>query len=156
MLKGEKGMRCFLGANSEFEGALTSKGALRIEGTVRGRIEADQVVLNPTALVIGEIVAREIIVGGRIEGNLKASELVEITSQGRIQGEIVTNKLLVAQGGEFNGRIEMKTAQGSVAQPDFSEAKGAVRRRGDEIPPSKSEGNGDRIATPLVQQGSVN
>lgn len=156
MFKGEKEMRCFLGANSEFEGVLTSKGTLRIEGTVKGRIQADQVVLNQTALVIGEIVAREIIVGGRIEGNLRASELVEITRQGRIKGEILTSKLLVAQGGEFNGRIEMKTTPAGVTPSDSSETKGAGRHRSSEIPPSKTEAGGDRAATPLVQQGSVN
>jgi len=42
-----------------------------------------------------------------VEGNLRASELVEIRSKGKVRGEIFTGKLLVMEGGEFNGRIEM-------------------------------------------------
>ncbi len=101
-------MQSFLGIQCEFQGELIVNGTLRVDGEVTGRIKADQVILSETAVVKGDIVALRILVGGKVEGSLKATELVEIKSKGRVKGEIFTNKLMVLEGGEFNGRIEMK------------------------------------------------
>jgi cytoskeletal protein CcmA (bactofilin family) len=57
------------------------------------------VILSETAVIKGDIIAKRIIVGGKVEGSLRASELVEITSKGKVKGEISTNKLLVMEGG---------------------------------------------------------
>jgi cytoskeletal protein CcmA (bactofilin family) len=102
-------LKSFLGTQSELQGDLTIQGILRLDGTAYGKITADQVILSATAVMNGEIVAGKIIVGGRVEGSLRASDLVEIGSKGKVNGNIFTNKLVVMEGGEFNGQIEMKT-----------------------------------------------
>jgi cytoskeletal protein CcmA (bactofilin family) len=80
---GEK-LKSFLGSESEFQGELAAKGILRIDGTVTGKIRADQVILSETSFIRGEITAKKIIVGGKVEGVLKGETLVEITSKGKI------------------------------------------------------------------------
>jgi len=107
-------METFVGANSSFKGELSVKGTLRVDGLVEGRLDADCVVLSESARVKGEIQAKKIIVGGKVEGNLRALELVEIKSKGRIWGDIFTQKLAVSAGAEFNGRIEMKNEGANV------------------------------------------
>ena len=107
-------LQSFLGSKSEFHGELRIKGVLRLDGAVTGKIEADQVILSATALFKGEIIAKKIIVGGRVEGILRASELLEIGSKGSVQGDIFTNKLAVVNGGQFNGRIDMNPSQSNV------------------------------------------
>jgi cytoskeletal protein CcmA (bactofilin family) len=102
-------LKSFLGTQSELQGDLTVTGILRLDGNVCGKIQADEVILSATAVMNGDVVARKIIVGGRVEGSLRASDLVEIGSKGKVKGDIYTNKLVVIEGGEFNGRIEMKT-----------------------------------------------
>lgn len=106
-------LKSFLGTESELQGSLTVKGVLRLDGTARGRIQADQVILSATANLNGEIVARKIIVEGSVEGSLRASELVEIGSRGKVKGDIYTPGLIVIEGGRFNGRIEMKKSFGA-------------------------------------------
>jgi cytoskeletal protein CcmA (bactofilin family) len=101
-------LKSFLGTQSELQGDLTVTGILRLDGHARGKIQADEVILSATAVMNGDVVARKIIVGGRVEGSLRASDLVEIGSKGKVTGDIYTNKLVVIEGGEFNGRIEMK------------------------------------------------
>lgn len=101
-------LKSFLGTESELQGSLTVKGVLRLDGKARGKIQADQVILSATADLNGEIVAGKIIVEGSVEGSLRASELVEIGSKGRVKGDIYTPRLIVIEGGRFNGRIEMK------------------------------------------------
>ena len=101
-------LKSFLGTQSELQGDLTVTGILRLDGNACGKIQADEVILSATAIMNGDVVARKIIVGGRVEGSLRASDLVEIGSKGKVKGDIYTNKLVVIEGGEFNGRIEMK------------------------------------------------
>jgi cytoskeletal protein CcmA (bactofilin family) len=106
--KGADKLKSFLGTESEFLGDLTVNGILKMDGSVTGKIQADQVILSDTAFIKGEVIAGKIYVGGRVEGILRAAELVEIQAKGKVTGEILTKKFLVQEGGEFNGKIEMK------------------------------------------------
>lgn len=103
-------LKSFLGTQSELKGELSSTGILRLDGAVSGKIRADEVILTETAVIQGEIAARRIIVGGRVEGVLIAEELLEIRPKGRVRGEIVARRLVMAGGGKFDGRIEMPAA----------------------------------------------
>jgi len=85
-----------------------------VDGKINGLIHADCVVLSETASIYGDITAKKIIVGGRVEGNLRAIELVEIRSKGQVLGEILTPRFSVVDGGEFNGKIVMKREQSKV------------------------------------------
>jgi len=107
-------LKSFLGTQSELQGDLKIKGILRLDGIVSGRIQADQVILSETALIKGEIVAKRIIVGGKVEGTLRASDLLEIGKKGKVQGEIFAKKLLIIEGGEFNGQIDMSSDKTNV------------------------------------------
>ncbi len=107
-------LKSFVGAQSEFRGELTVAGTLRMDGVVTGRVRADEVILSESAAVKGDVVARRIIVGGNVEGNIRASELVEIRSKGRVTGDIFTDNLTVMEGAHFNGKIEMRTDKSKV------------------------------------------
>ena len=100
-----------LGINSSFKGQLNVKGTLRVDGTVEGQLDADYVILSETAEVKGEIKAKKIIIGGKIDGNARAQELVEIKSKGKVWGDIFTPKLTIIEGAEFNGKVEMKKVE---------------------------------------------
>ncbi len=101
----------FLGINSSFKGELTVRGTLRVDCAAEGQLEADNVILSESAEVKGEINAKTIIIGGKIDGNVHAQELVEIKSKGRVFGDIFTPKLAIIEGGELNGRVEMKKGE---------------------------------------------
>lgn len=107
-------LKSFLGTQSELQGELRIKGVLRLDGAVRGRIEADQVILSETAFIKGEIAAKKIIVGGNVEGTLRATDLIEIRPKGRVTGEIFAEKLVVVEGGQFNGQIIMRSAKPNI------------------------------------------
>ena len=107
-------LESLIGAKSDFQGEVNVKGTLRIDGLIHGRLNADCVILSETAVVQGDITAKKIIVAGKVEGNLRAQEMVEIKAKGRVLGEIFTNKLSVTEGGEFNGKIEMKREEAKV------------------------------------------
>ena len=107
-------LKSFLGAESEVKGEFVFQGILRIDGKVTGKIKADQVILTETAVIKGDILAKSIILNGEIEGNLKATDLLEIRAKGKVNGEIFTQKLLIEDGAEFNGRIQMSATESTV------------------------------------------
>ena len=104
-------LESLLGAKSDFRGEVKVKGTLRVDGLINGRLNADCIILSETAVVQGEINARRIIIGGKVEGNLRAQEILEIRSKGKVWGEVFTPKLSVTEGGEVNGKIEMKVSE---------------------------------------------
>ena len=105
-----------LGSNSNFKGELKVDGTLRVDGTVDGQLEADHVILTESAMVKGAIKAKKIIIGGKIDGNVRAQELVEIKSKGKVLGDIFAPKLAIIEGGEVNGKIEMKKEESKVIE----------------------------------------
>jgi len=78
-------------------------------------------------MIKGEIVAKKIIVGGKVEGTLRATDLLEIGKKGKVQGEIFANKLLIIEGGEFNGQIEMRSDKPNIL--DFESKSQEIKFR---------------------------
>ena len=109
-------LESFVGLNSNFKGDIDTKGTLRIDGSMDGNIHADWVILSEKAHFKGDIMAKGIIIGGRIEGNLKAEEIVEIKSKGQVHGDISTNKLSIVEGGVFNGRSSVERDESKVVE----------------------------------------
>jgi len=97
-----------IGADSTIKGELVIKGTVRIDGFVEGDIQADWVVVGESGRIKGNVQARTMVVGGRVEGNLEASEIVEMKDKAQVFGEICTAKLAMSEGALFDGQSSMK------------------------------------------------
>jgi cytoskeletal protein CcmA (bactofilin family) len=122
--KNTEKLESFVGANSHFRGDVKSKGTLRIDGTLEGNVEADWLVLGEKANLRGDAAARGIIVGGRIEGNITAREILEIGSKGQVVGDITVAKLVVSEGGMLVGRTSMNREGSNVVELPVKERSG--------------------------------
>jgi len=109
-------LESFIGAKTDVKGEVNVKGTLRIDGLVHGKVYADCVILSESAVIQGDITAKKITVNGKVEGNLRAQEIAEIKAKGKVMGEIYAPKFSMAEGGEFNGKIEMKIEEGKVIE----------------------------------------
>jgi len=109
-------LESFIGVNSSLKGDVNTKGTLRIDGTMDGNINAEWVVIGEKASFKGDIVAAGVIVGGRVEGNLKAREIVEIRPKGQVLGDISTNKLSILEGGTFSGKVSMNGDEAKIVE----------------------------------------
>jgi len=114
--KNKEKLESFIGLNSNFKGDINTGGTLRIDGSMDGNVHADWVILSERAHLKGDIMAKGIIIGGRIEGNLRAEEIVEIKSKGQVFGDIFTNKLSILEGGIFNGRASVERDESKVVE----------------------------------------
>ncbi len=117
-------LESFVGVNSHFKGDIKSKGTLRIDGSVEGNVEADWLILGEKATLKGDVSARGIIVGGRIEGALAAKEILEIKPKGQVIGDITTPKLMISEGGLLEGRSSMNREDSNVVELPVKERAG--------------------------------
>jgi cytoskeletal protein CcmA (bactofilin family) len=82
--KGNERLESFIGVNTDFQEGLNVKETLRVDGRIDGKLNAEWLILGETAVVKGEVPAKKIVVGGKIEGNLRAQEILEIKSTGKV------------------------------------------------------------------------
>jgi cytoskeletal protein CcmA (bactofilin family) len=111
-------LESFIGVNSEFKGDITVPGTLRIDGKMTGNVTAGWIIVGEKAFIKGDLYATGIVVGGRVEGTIKADDLVELKPTSHLFGDIIATKLAIAEGGIFTGR---SVIQGNEAKLiDFS------------------------------------
>ncbi|MBF0559137.1 MAG: polymer-forming cytoskeletal protein [Nitrospirae bacterium] len=115
-------LEALIGPNSEFRGDVTTQGTFRIDGVFSGNIVADWVILGESGSIKGDITARSVIIGGKVDGNVKGEELVEIKHTGQLTGDISTRKLSVAEGGVFEGRSLVQKDETKVVDFPSKEA----------------------------------
>ncbi len=104
-----------IGPGSESKGNIRAAGTVKIEGIHTGNIAADFIIIVEKAYVRGDMHARAAVIGGMIEGNISADELVEIKGTGRLDGAIYSRSLTVAKGGVFNGAAHLSKSTAEFA-----------------------------------------
>ena len=99
-----------IGNGTVFEGSLTSKESICVEGTVRGKIECDgSVIVGENGRVDADIFSDTVLLGGEVNGNIVAKTKLEITTSGKLRGNIKTGSLIIAEGVLFEGKCQMIT-----------------------------------------------
>jgi cytoskeletal protein CcmA (bactofilin family) len=100
-----------VGPEAYFQGVITVRGSLRIEGEVEGDIhEAATVVVGRRGKVRGDVTAESVVVAGSLNGDITASVQIELKTGGRILGDIRSPKLVIEEGAHFEGHCTMGDA----------------------------------------------
>jgi cytoskeletal protein CcmA (bactofilin family) len=105
-----------LGATLTIKGEITSDEDLQIDGKVQGSISlpSKRLTLGRTAELNSEITAGEVIVYGKVTGNLAARDRVEIKKDGSVIGDIATARISIEDGAYFKGRIEIDRPKSQI------------------------------------------
>jgi len=94
---------------TRIRGEITGPTELLIEGEVEGEIRLDAAVtVGAEGAVQGPIMAPVVRVGGRVTGNVAASDRVEVSPSGSVEGDISAPRIVIAEGAFFRGQVEMK------------------------------------------------
>ena len=113
----------FFDNGTEFKGDLKFKGSFRIDGYFQGKIESDSMlIIGDKGKVEAEVYVGFVIINGEFKGNIRAVEKVEINSNGRVTGTIITPKLVVEEGAylEANCQTSEQVALPGVEQKEKS------------------------------------
>ncbi len=103
----------FIGQGVEFKGVIKYQGNVRIDGRLDGEVHADGTLyLGEQAVVSAKISAQSVISKGRINGDITASQNVQLLAPAVMDGAVLTPSLLMEEGVLFNGKVEMNRAKG--------------------------------------------
>jgi len=96
-------------ADAEWEGKLIARGDVRVEGILRGEVEAEgTLIIAPNAQVHGIVRARDIVLGGDVEGEISCEHRLEILPGGSARGQINSGTLVVHEGAYIDSRFQMR------------------------------------------------
>jgi cytoskeletal protein CcmA (bactofilin family) len=129
------GLTAFIDQGSQFEGKLSFKDTVRIDGEFTGEISSENtLIVGETGEITATIRSNMVVVSGTVSGNIYAGRQVVLHKTARVEGDLETPSVMIEEGALFNGNLKMSTggpaAQklsavgGGAAQPNASKPEG--------------------------------
>jgi cytoskeletal protein CcmA (bactofilin family) len=99
-----------IGKSVVIKGELNGSEDLTIEGHVEGTIQLREHVLTigPNGKIKAQVFAKSVIVLGEVQGNVTASDKVDIRDNGSVEGDLIAPRIAIAEGAHFKGSIDMQ------------------------------------------------
>src|SRR5271156_2808192 len=112
------GEQATIGKSLIVKGEVTGSESLYIDGKVEGAINlpGNRVTVGRNGQVAANITAREIVVLGKVRGNVSASDRVDIRSEGSLTGDVTAQRISIEDGAFFKGGIDIRKP-GNDAKP---------------------------------------
>lgn len=113
-----------IGKGTILEGSLETFGNIRIEGKVIGNIKTkSKAAFGNSSQVEGSILAQNAEIAGHITGTVETTEVLVLKATAVVDGDIITNKLIVESGAVFNGSCKMgvKSKEIKIGKPEREE-----------------------------------
>ena len=98
-----------IGSSIVIDGEISGDEDLIIQGTIKGKIALQEsLIVENSGTVEADIETRNVEISGQVTGNIRASDRVEIKSEGRMTGDIKAPRILIADGAKFKGNVDME------------------------------------------------
>jgi cytoskeletal protein CcmA (bactofilin family) len=116
-----------LDAQLTVHGDIETQGTLRVDGRLDGSIRrADIVVIGSGATVVGNISAREVIVGGSVQGDVTATTRIELQPSAVVTGDIDAGAIMIHEGCVVQGRLTVTTSPSAKEKPAKSKSHAPI------------------------------
>ncbi|MBV9573564.1 MAG: polymer-forming cytoskeletal protein [Acidobacteriales bacterium] len=116
-----------IGKSVVVKGELSGSEDLYVDGQVEGKIElaGNSLTIGPNGQVRADVNAKSVVVQGRLEGAIRASDRADLRKSGIVVGDIFTQRIAVEEGAYFKGKVDIqkegeKTAAKPVARPEVN------------------------------------
>ena len=111
------GDQATIGKGLLVKGEITGSESLYIDGKVEGSINlpGNRVTVGRNGQVAASIIAREIVVLGKIRGNVSASDRVDIRAEGSLSGDVAAARISIEDGAYFKGGIDIRKPEPKAA-----------------------------------------
>ncbi|MDR3792698.1 MAG: polymer-forming cytoskeletal protein [Terracidiphilus sp.] len=113
------GDQATIGKGLYIKGEISGTESLYIDGKVEGSINlpGNRVTIGRNGQVAASINAREIVVLGKIRGNVSASDRVDIRAEGSLAGDVAAARISIEDGAYFKGGIDIRKPEGKPSIP---------------------------------------
>lgn len=118
-----------IGKSVVIKGELNGSEDLTIEGHVEGKIELRDHVLTigPNGKIKAQVFAKSVIVLGEVNGNVTATEKVDIRENGAVDGDIIAPRVAIAEGAHFRGSVDMNAGKSAPKPVPMPQAQPAAQ-----------------------------
>lgn len=119
-----------IGKGTIVNGSIETFGNIRVEGKVVGDIKTkSKAAFGHSSQVDGSVLAQNAEVAGHITGTIEVTEQLVLKATATIDGDIITNKLLVESGATFNGKCKMgvKSKEIKIGKPEEAGQQQALK-----------------------------
>lgn len=107
-----------IAAGTSIEGNIVTKTSCRIDGTVRGKLVcAAKVIIGTTGSLDGEIQCDNIEIEGNVKANIVAKDIISLRATAVLNGNIISSKLAIEPGANFNGNCRIQEGAASMPAP---------------------------------------
>jgi len=97
-----------VGSEIHVRGDVGGDGSLTVVGRIDGSIKlTESVVVERSGIVVADVEANKALVSGTVVGNIVAKEVVHITPEGRVVGDLTVPRVVLDEGASFSGNIDM-------------------------------------------------
>src|SRR5689334_1509534 len=129
-----------IGKSVVIKGELNGSEDLTIEGHVEGKIELKDHVLTigPNGKIKAQVFAKAVIVLGEVNGNVTATEKVDIRDGGSVDGDIISPRVAIAEGAHFRGSVDMQR-KGGQPQPQAQQRSQQPQQQQQQSPAQPSQ-----------------
>jgi len=112
----------WLGSSLHVKGDIIGTEDLLIDGSVEGLIQLGErnLTVGPTAKLTADINARNVVVYGYVKGNVRAKGRIEIRKDGSVIGNLTTAQIMIEDGADFKGSIEIDRSAAKQADKNVS------------------------------------
>ncbi|MFZ0321159.1 MAG: polymer-forming cytoskeletal protein [Candidatus Sulfotelmatobacter sp.] len=116
-----------IGRSLVIKGEISGSEALYIDGRIEGKITLtdNRVTIGRNGTVQADINAREVVVMGKVTGNIECSDRVDIRSEGVVNGNVSTTRISVEDGAVLKGGIQVKSSEQKQQSQPQAQAKAA-------------------------------
>jgi cytoskeletal protein CcmA (bactofilin family) len=129
-----------IGKSVIIKGELSGSEDLYLDGEVEGNIDLHNhnLVIGPNGRVRANVQAKEVVIHGKVDGNIKGLDKVELKKAAQLNGDISTQRIVIEDGAYFRGAIDINRAEAKAeaaaqtfapkaytAQPAVSQVAGA-------------------------------
>jgi cytoskeletal protein CcmA (bactofilin family) len=97
-----------IGVGTEITGDVSTNSDIRFDGVLTGNLKTKgKVVIGETGAVKGEIICKNSVLEGKVEGKINVTELLTLKATSSLMGDIVTRRLAIEPGAKFSGNCSM-------------------------------------------------
>jgi cytoskeletal protein CcmA (bactofilin family) len=120
-----------IGKSVVIKGELSGSEDLYIDGTVEGTIQlhGNNLVIGPNGQVHADVSTKVVVIQGKLEGNIRATERVELRKSAVIVGDIVTQRIAMEEGAYVKGKVEIQREAAKASSPPAPKSEQPVEAR---------------------------
>lgn len=103
-----------IGRSLVIKGEISGAESLYVDGKIEGTINLtdNRVTVGRNGIVAANITAREVVIMGKVTGNIQCSDRLDIRAEGSLAGDVTTMRISVEDGAVLKGSVQVRTAEG--------------------------------------------